>query len=317
MKNSLKSQLVCFLYMLIAVVGMVMAADYFKQNEIIFPEAAAIATGLYVAPKIPWKVDYIRLLVSVSLCALIGWGIVLLIPTHLGIQMIIGFVLAHIVLLFSGTTMTPMISATVLPILVQSKSWVYPASAVTIVVVMILFRLILEKSNLKQKENFEKIGLPKSRDYILMLVRIVVASAAILAAIYFDMRFCVAPPLLVAFVELSKAESKAIEKPMQVIFLITGCALFGAAIRYIVTIRGNAAIYIAALATVCLAVMLMNMYKMYFPPAAAMGILAMLIPEEMVPIYPLQVFIGISILVIIALVIHVRLQKGVSDNGKE
>ena len=42
--------------------------------------------------------------------------------------------------------------------------------------------------------------------------------------------------------------------------------------------------------------------KMYIPPAGAIGILAFLIPEDAVIYYPLHVFVGIAMMMLLALV---------------
>jgi hypothetical protein len=109
-----------------------------------------------------------------------------------------------------------------------------------------------------------------------------------------------APPLLVAFTELSKKGNKAIKKPMQVVILVGGCALLGAMTRLLITVYIDLPLSLSAFIIITAALLIMRAMKLYMPPAAALGILALLIPEKNLYWYPLQIFAGIIIFIVMS-----------------
>lgn len=285
----------------IIITAMVAASEITSEKEIIFPEVAALSVGAFLAPKLPWKTNYLRMFLSIILCAILGELIVLFIPAPLWIQISVAYLISQLVFLFSQTTLAPMISAIVLPVMLKSQGLVYPISAITLMCILIFTRMLLDKTKIKDKPVFAPVRRKKG-DFILASLRV---PAVILLSYCFvanDYRFVLAPPLLVAFTELS-SNKMDIKKAGKVILVVTTCACIGAIMRLIAINYVAFSLTFAAFAAAVLMVSFLTAIKTYLPPAAAMTFLAMLIPDSAVSTYPVQVFAGITVLTLLAWII--------------
>lgn len=298
---NLKRQLPLLMTMIIVTV-MTAAACLFDNKEIIFPEIAAIAAGGLMAPKFAWNTDKKRILIFIILCAVLGVGIVILIPLPLWMQMALAFLCAQILYLYSGTTFAPMLSAAVLPVMLQTDTIIYILSAIFFTALILFFRLLLERFKIRPETVFQKTGLPQKEAWIHMLLRTVLGSLLIFAAVSLDIRFAVAPPLLVAFTEFSKPTAPVRSRAAVAVALIGASAAVGAACRYLFCIRFSLLpLYLAAALTIVLVILLMDRLHLFLPPAGAVSILAMLIPEQAVPAFPVQITLGAAAVMTISL----------------
>ena len=271
---------VCMAVAIVAV--MTAAAELLGEKEIIFPEIAAVAAGGLVAPKLVWNTNKRRILLFIMICAVLGVGIVRYVPLPLWAQMAAAFLVSQIIFIYSGTTFAPMISAIVLPVMLQTETAVYLASAFLLTALILLFRLLLEKQGVLEEIEYKNVAL-----------RVLVASVVIFAAVSLDAKFVVAPPLLVAFTEFSKPSCGARKRPVKAVALTGGSALIGAVFRYVFCIQfGIVPLYLAAAATMLAVLLVMKKLGMFLPPAGAVSILAMLIPEGAVLWFPVQITIG-------------------------
>ena len=82
----LRRLLPCALF-LVVITGMTGAAELFREREILFPEAAAIALGALAPPRLAWRTDKAGILVTIALCACIGVVIVRFLPLPLAWQL--------------------------------------------------------------------------------------------------------------------------------------------------------------------------------------------------------------------------------------
>lgn len=278
---------------------MVFISQYLNNPEIIFPEIAAIAVGGLVSPKLSWNVNKWRMFLCIVICAVGGVLIVRFIPAPIWLQMIIGYFLAQLVFIFSRTTFAPMISAMVLPIMLQTSTVVYIFSAIGFTALIIVIRYILEKFGIVSKENYIKLLSPKSVDYTKVIVRSIIVLPITFCMLQFDWKFAVAPPLLVAFTEFSNS-NKTSKFLFKAAALITSASFLGTMCRYVLTVKLEIPLFISAVMGMILVILLMNIVKLYIPPAGAVTILAMLIPEKYLLIYPLEILLGITLLAIIS-----------------
>lgn len=294
----------------ILVSGMTAAAVFLGNSEIIFPEIAAIAVGALIAPKFSWNTNKKRILFFITVCACGGVAIVRFLPLPLWAQMSIAFLLAQLLLINSGTSFAPMISAMVLPVMLQTETPVYILSAAVLTALILLCRAAFEKYSVTEKNEFHPLGKPCLSDYRNVLFRTVLGAVLIFSALKLDFRFAVAPPLLVAFTEFSNPDSKARNFPVEAVALITLCACFGALFRYIFCVLFNMLpLYVVSVLTILAVILLMKAVRMYVPPAGAVAILAMLIPEGAVAVFPLQILIGSSVIMLLAKLFFKR-EKG-------
>lgn len=288
---------------------MVFASTVFGEREIIFPEIAAIAVGAMISPKMTWNVSKPQILICIVICAVCGMLIVRFLPLPVWSQMIIGYVIAQAVLIMSKTSFAPMISAMVLPIMLQTTTPIYIASAVILTAFILLCRIILEKAKITEQSQYEKPARIDKADFARLLIRSLLAVPLIAAGILTGWGFVAAPPLLVAFTELSGAKSPERKKLFAVPVIITVGALIGTGFRYLFTVTMGIPLWLSAMAAMLAVILLMRGVKMYIPPAGAIAVLAMLIPESSLVLFPIQIFIGICVLTFLVRIFHLIAPK--------
>lgn len=281
--------------LLIAV--MVGISQALHNPEIIFPEIGAIACGCLVAPRLSWKVDPLRIMIMVMGGAIIGMGIVHFIHMPVFYEVIIAYVLAQFLLLLSQTTFAPMISAIVLPVMLQTRSISYLFSAFVFTGLI----LVVYVFSRKNKPNIHYTSRLNRGEMIALCKRSLFSLFGITFAFLVDARFAAAPPLLVAFTELSSPHAQARKRPLAVILLVFFSALIGAGIRYLLSVCLAVPLAFPALFTGGMIFWMMDHLKLYLPPAAAVGVLAMLIPSQVLPVYPFEILAGISVIMFLCL----------------
>lgn len=288
---------------------MVFAAEFFGNIEIIFPEIAAIAVGAMIAPKMAWNVSKPRIFICIVICAVCGVLIVCFLPLPIWSQMIIGYILAQNVLIISKTSFAPMISAMILPAMLQTTTPIYIVSAVIFTGLILLCRIILEKVKIFEPSVYEKPARIDKADFTRLLIRTLFAVPLIAAAILLDWRFIASPPLLVAFTELSGVKCPKRKRLIAVPVIITFGAVIGAGFRYLFTVTLGLPLWLSAMVAILAVILLMRGVKMYIPPAGAIAILAMLIPPSALMLFPIEIFGGICALTALARVFHIITSK--------
>lgn len=299
MKQFIK-KIIPYISTLLLVGLMVGIAELLNEKEIIFPEITALAVGYMVAQKRSWKVNGKRMLLLITICATVGVLIVRYSRLTLFPQMIIAFSFAQILFMFSGTTFAPFVSAIVLPVMMQTKSFIYPISAVILTILVIGFHQLILKMKIREDEEYIPVMLNSKDDIIDTALRIVCVAIVGFVAIYFNYKFIIAPPLLVAFTEFSRPRNKVRNKPIKTVLVITGCALVGSLSRYLLTIKLELPLTVSALIATLIMLLILTYTKMYMPPVGAITILSMIIPQSSVITYPLQIFVGSVVIIILS-----------------
>lgn len=299
MKKFIK-KIIPYISTLLLVGLMVGIAELLNEKEIIFPEITALAVGYMVAQKRSWKVNGKRMLLLITICATVGVLIVRYSGLALFPQMIIAFSFAQILFMFSGTTFAPFVSAIVLPVMMQTKSFIYPISAVILTILVIGFHQLFLKMKIREDEEYIPVMLNSKDDIIDTALRIVCVAIVGFVAIYSDFKFVIAPPLLVAFTEFSRPRNKVRNKPIKTVLVITGCALVGSLSRYLLTIKLELPLTVSALIATLIMLLILTYTKMYMPPVGAITILSMIIPEISVITYPLQIFVGSVVIILLS-----------------
>lgn len=286
---------------MLLVAGMTAAAVLLDNREIIFPEIAAIAVGALAAPNFSWNANKPRIFAYISVCAVLGVLIVRFLPLSVWAQMIIAFLFAQVLLINSKTSFAPMISALVLPVMLQTDTPIYIISAMVLTALILLCRAGLEKARVFEPNAFTALPRPRFSEYKNVLLRTLFAAVLIVPAVMLDFRFAAAPPLLVAFTEFSNPKSKARSIPVKTVALISLCGSLGASLRYAFVIKWKLLpLYAVSAIIILCAIMLMNMLKLYIPPAGAISILAVLIPESAVLWFPLEILVGTTFVMLVA-----------------
>ena len=302
-----------YLCVIAAVFLMVLASELLGEKEIIFPEIAALAIGCFLAPKLNWRTSYVRMIICIELCAVAGVCIVAFTSLPLWVQVSLAFIIGQLVFMLSRTSLAPMISAIVLPVLLQTRGFVYPIAALLLTVFVVTVRLLLEKGAVKEKNDFTPMPLPSKADLCVFAFRTIFVAVLAFICLKLDLKFSIAPPLLVAFTELCRADCPAGKRKPQVVLLVSLCALAGAAMRFVLVMKCGISPAVAALPIGVLIIVLVKSFKLYFPPAGAMAVLALLIPDGAVLLYPAEVALGITILALAADIWVKKSHSGVTE----
>ncbi|MCR5776126.1 MAG: hypothetical protein K6G84_01765 [Lachnospiraceae bacterium] len=279
-------------------------ASVANEKEIIFPEIGAIVTGAVLAPKMPWTVNKKRIFISLLVCGILGMAVVRCVPLCIELQMIMGYFIALLVVKISKTTFMPMISALVLPILLQTRSVWYLFSLILFTVTILLIRYLLEKYGIKEKNEYLEVS--EKTDLRILAFRMILVSVMIILSLRFDFRYAVAPPLLVAFTEFSSVKNKVVETmPVKIILLAGLCAVSGAWIRLMgervlgSSLEPQIVLVASVIISGLLFLMIVNGFNVFIPPFGAIVLLAYLIPKDYEIWYPMHILSGITVYIII------------------
>lgn len=275
---------------------MIAAAELLGEREIIFPEIAAIAVGMLLAPHRPWQTSRTRVLVLITLSAVVGLAVSVLLPLPLWEKMCVAFLLAQVLLIFGGTSFAPLVSAAVLPVMLGTESMIYLIAAVSLTALILLVNFTLERLGLRAPEPYRPVHPPEGRAWARVVLRCVLGCVCIALAVTLRARYMVAPPMLVAFTEFMNAESPAKRKPVKAVALIALCAAAGAVSRLALTVTLGLPLTVSAVAAAVILLWLLREFGMLLPPAAALTVLAMLIPQGDLIVYPIEILVGIAVL---------------------
>lgn len=289
---------------------MVLAAELLNEPEMIFPEVAALAVGSFICDKLAWNVTPIRMFVLMSIAAAAGLCISVYIPLPMAVKVILAFVLCLIVLSRSHTTMLPVISAAVLPVLTSVSSIIYPISVLVLTASIIGIRMILGKFGLVDKISFSK-KMPKPEANIIRNIWLAaVFSVITLISVSTGLTFIIAPPLAVVFAESSFLDSSVHRSPLRFFLCTILCAFTGAAFRLITVELYHLPLTVGVLAAVSFSMALLLIFMKPFPPAAALAVLPFILPQAAVAPYPFEVAAGAAVFIFLNEAYKILWEKG-------
>ena len=282
---------------------MIGAASLFHEPEIIFPEIAALCTGVFLTPKVLWKdTGPVKLLALMTISAIFGVGLAALVPS-LYLRIVLGGVFTLVCLAISGCALWPMLSACILPALLSITSPVYPVSvfACTLAIVLVKqvaggFRTVASDREYRSSKLLRRWGEG------MLLVLIYALPACLL-----DRPLLIVPPLFVLFMELYTDEEKLKGREAQVLILGIACCNVGALLAMLLQYRMGGGPLLAGAVIAPVLFLLFHTFDIYLPPMAALSYLPLILPAEALPMYP--VFTGMTLLVITLVIRSVR-QEG-------
>ncbi len=292
---------------ILLVVVMVAAAGLAQEKEIIFPEIAALSFGAWVMNKSPWESRNHHLWLSPSLAALTGVVLLRLIPSSPYLALAAAFILVAVQMKLLRSTVLPSLSAAILPIILRCDSWYYPLSVSILTGIIVLGRHTLDRINdganvidiaapgkgkLTPKEDFGDF-----RHWTKLLAAVLIVAAF---AIKYHGMFVIAPPLIVAFVELSKPHGTLRQKSGTIFVLLVLAAFSGVFWLYVGT-RLQWPVWISAGLSMTSVYLFFHTLRLSFPPAAAIALLPMIIPAKNLWSFPWHVAIGSAAFILLSL----------------
>lgn len=280
-------------------VFMVMSAELCNEKEIIFPEIAALLIGAWAAPAQPWRVTRMRLFVLMSISAWVGIGIVNYLEIGLYFQIMLAFTYSIFAILISKASLVPLISACILPVIMQTESIIYPLSVMVMSAIIVIVQYLMEKYQLREKEIFIEYRCDLE-GYITWIKRYIVIAVYAAIAVYSKQLYLIAPPLFVTFVELSNRRSKLRSSRYLLAFIVICSSFIGFGVSLF-----NVILHVPL--TVCALISMLALFYLFkkayvmFPPAGAIALLPLILPTENIYMYPLLISVSAIILIFIAM----------------
>lgn len=121
-----------------------------KDREVIFPEVAALAVSLWVADKRIWNVRGYEIPLLMTLSAVEGVILTRYAIIPLFVQLTVAFALSALLMSLLRIPLIPSIAAILLPVLLHTESWYYPASVALMTTVMAIGTKLLQSFGLKE-----------------------------------------------------------------------------------------------------------------------------------------------------------------------
>ncbi|EDT79293.1 hypothetical protein [Clostridium perfringens] len=308
---------------LVLILAMVSIAEITGEREIIFPEVAALVVGSWVLEKQPWKVSKLGLVGLMTLCSIVGVFIVRYVNLGLTIEVLIGLVFTGLILKLSKTTLVPIISACILPIVLRTETWVYPISVFILTILITSIKYFIEDYGVSEvreefKEEIAKLERNTSlrkKEFIRLLKIFITVGILTYFSVKFNITLLIAPPLIVAFIELTNEHCKFRQRSKSLLLLFIVVAILGFIFRigfneYLGLPLWLCTIFLLISLFICL-----EIFNMYFPPVAAIAVLPMLLTSKQVMFYPFQIAIGCFIFITIAMIFF-REEKCIVDTFK-
>ena len=305
-KKMNKLKLIRYLLGLIMIGLMVGVSEWLGEKEVIFPEVAALILGLWVIDKKVWTISRPMVVVLMTVSALFGLLLVRYSPFPMLANIAISFIFTSLCLFFSRTSLIPIISASMLPVLLSTHSWIYPLSVFSMSLILVCVQWVFEKKGLRQfvSTNSNKSPYRHSLGHWSKLLVGMLFIAVI--PVYTGNMYFIVPPLVVTFVEFSSSSAGFRNRPVQIFFVLVVSAILGASFQCVL----HEALGFSELSTVLLLFaclfLFIEVIGKPFAPACAIALVPMIIPEQNLLLYPLQVAGGAALFLSMAMVFFLK-----------
>ena len=282
------------------IVAMVFAAEYCQEKEFIFPEILALAIGFWVTPRPFWHTSRLNIFLTPTLAAVCG--VVLMRYSHLPLAAMIvaAYIAVALLLVAVHSRLAPAISAAILPLLIGTTSWNYPLAVGVLTGIVALgsfatHRLSTEKP---AEASFSR------RDELIFwgkILPVIIVYAIMITSC--DVRFMMAPPLIVMFSEAVRPDNPLARQPLKPFLLVALAAICG--VVALLFLKGMLLWpgWVCAALVSCIVFAAYELTGMPLPPAAALGLLPLLVPPERLAGYAWQVPAGAALFLAIACLI--------------
>lgn len=295
---------------------MVGAAEITGEKELIFPEVSAIAIGALAAPSNSWNTDRLRLFVTIMAAAATGMLIVRTVPFGTVFQLPIGLAAVMILITVSQTDFIPAVSACVLPIILGTRSPSYMVTVAVMTLLILTAQFILEKKGLRTPQTYAP-ERPSAAKLRLRLAQVIIAGIICMAAVKSGKPFISAPPLIVAFAEMTSPNSAARKRMPTTAIMLSLSAFLGCSSRLLFTELLGLPMAFSAALTCCAVLFAVKRAELYFPPCGAIATLSFLIPSSSLLIFPFDITVGTLIFSSIAVLSSKHVEKAMSSVHKK
>jgi len=285
----------CVLYMTGVALGGVASANPY----LLFPELAALSHDVFTRPRGRWARQPILLIVTPTLTALVGTIATRLFPYH--VLTILGVVIVSIAIIrLLGSAIAPSISAGVLPLVLESKSFWYPPSVLLVVIALSILSTLWRKRSDRGNPDSAGIAWPDVDDvlesrphgfaWLVALLAFVAVTGSI--AQLTGLHFILFPPLIVIAYEMF-GHPESCPWAVRPLWLPVACTVTALGGFVAVTHLGTGPFAVAC--TLVWGVLALRIFRVHMPPALAVGLIPFVM-EAPTALYPASVGSGTLLL---------------------
>lgn len=278
----------CVLYMTGVALGGVASANPY----LLLPELAALSHDVFIRPRGRWARQPILLIITPTLTALVGTIATRLFPYH--VLTILGVVIVSIAIIRSlGSAIAPSISAGVLPLVLESKSFWYPPSVLLAVIALSILSTIWRKRSDRGNPDSAGIAWPDVDDvlgsrphgfaWLVALLAFVAVTGSV--AQLTGLHFILFPPLIVIAYEMF-GHPESCPWAVRPLWLPVACTVTALGGFVAVTHLGTGPFAVAC--TLVWGVLALRIFRIHMPPALAVGLIPFVMETPTV-LYPVSV----------------------------
>lgn len=159
-------------------------------------------------------------------------------------------------------------------------------------------------SNIGLHEKYEYRPIEPSSELLKLRAKQVITVLVIcILPVHFHEIFFIAPPLIVAFFELSGTGSKLMNRKYTAIALMSAAAFAGVMARFFISEKLGLSLTFGAVLSSAVIFVLCRKAKLYFPPCCAISTLPFMIPKTAIIKFPFEITAGYIVLTIAAVII--------------
>lgn len=310
------------------VVLMTLAAGVLEEPEVIFPEVGALCIGLWVLNKRVWKIKRWQIPVLFTVAAVVGILLAHL-PIMLPLKLMAAFLFVALLMLLMNVSMSPAISACMLPVLMGTTSWVYPVTVLALSLILAYGQRAMELLGWRSVSDVSSSSHTAGWGFLLsekrwrrrLLLRwflLLAIFAPFAFGLYFlsgvsgfeACRLAMVPPLVVTLVEFSNSASGFRKRPVGTWLMIVACALIGTLCEGVLHQLWSIPQALTAALDAILVLLLFGLRGKYFAPAMALSLVPMIVTSYFdggaVYVYPLYVALGAAYFIIMARLCFIR-----------
>jgi hypothetical protein len=224
----------------------------------------------------------------------------------LAANLALAFAFAAGCLSLSRTTLVPLVSACMLPVLLHTESWVYPAAVTAMSLIVVVGQRAMERGGLRPETHYDRPEWNWRHDgvrWMWLLLAVLAVAALPLSTGY---RYCILPPLIVTFVEFANSKSGFRNRPVQVWLMLVAGATAGTLMEWMGHVwLGWSESVVALVVCACLFVMFERVGR-YFAPVGAVALIPMIVPPQDLFWLPVQIACGAAVFIAVALLLFQR-----------
>ena len=273
-KESYLSYSIAFLFILI----MIATAIFFKDKEIILPEIAALSVGIITFRENKWIQGPIHIFLLPSITAILGFGINFL-PIILSLKLVLVLIGMLAILRIFKSQLAPALATGLLPIVTNAHSFLF---LIAIIFFVLLLYFAIKLFNIKPTENSVPIIYESHNRWLVGLCLIWFLACYFSGFIYFS---AIPPVIVVAFESLNNPALKLKVRAKRILTLFIASLIGCLTINYIDNLL------IAGLTDLIAVALLLKLMNLRLPPAFAMVILPMILPEKSLEYLPFATLI--------------------------